>query len=80
MLGAMAIGDGTAGTLVKLLGEVETLLKSAAVGSELARRGVNTSVALVAVQGLMAYLEGNKRGAADDLATAAEEIRARMET
>jgi hypothetical protein len=74
----MATGDGTAQAITKLLNEVEALLKSSSVGMELARRGVNTSVALVAVQGLAAYLEGNKRRAADDLSTAADEIRARL--
>jgi hypothetical protein len=75
----MGTADGSTATLTKLLAEVEALLKSAGVGVELAKRGVNTSVALVAVQGLSAYIEGNKRRGADDLATAAEEIRARME-
>lgn len=75
----MATSDGSTATLNKLFQEVEALLKSAGVGMELAKRGVNTSVALVAIQGLSAYLQGDKRRAADDLATAAEEIRARME-
>jgi hypothetical protein len=74
----MATSDGTTLTLVKLLSEVESLLKSAGVGMELAKRGVNTSVALIAVQGVAAYVQGDKRRAADDLATAADEIRARL--
>ena len=76
--GEMAIGDGST-VIGKLLGEVEALLKTQTVGVELAKRGVNTSVALVAVQGLAAYVAGDKRRAAEDLGTAAEEIRARME-
>jgi hypothetical protein len=76
----MATGDGTTKTLGVLLSEIETLLKSATVGMELAKRGVNTSVALVAVQGIAFYIEGDKRRAADDLGTAAEEIRARLGT
>jgi hypothetical protein len=76
----MATGDGTTKALSGLLSEIEALLKNASVGMELAKRGVNTSVALVAVQGVAAYVEGNKRRAADDLATAAEEIRARLGT
>jgi hypothetical protein len=70
--------DGTTLALKKLLAEVEGLLKSSTVGAELARRGVNTSIALLAVQGVSAYLEGQKRQAADDLASAAEEIQARL--
>ena len=74
----MMSSDGTAMTLKKLLGEVEGLLKGSTVAAELARRGVNTSIALLAVQGVSAYLEGHKREAADDLASAAEEIQARL--
>jgi hypothetical protein len=74
----MATRDGSASTLLELLGEVERLLKSHTVGIDLAKRGVNTSVALVAVQGLAAYVGGDKRQACDDLGTAAEEIRARL--
>jgi hypothetical protein len=70
---------GAASTLGQLLAEVEDLLKTHAVGMELGRRGINTSVALVATQGLAAYLQGDKRRAMEDLATAAEEIRARLE-
>ena len=75
----MATGDGTTRTIGKLLGEVEALLKTPTVGVELAKLGVNTSVALIAVQGLESYLAGDKRRAAEDLGTAAEEIRARMQ-
>jgi hypothetical protein len=75
----MATGDGTTQAITKLLSDVESLLKSASVSMELAKRGVNTSVALVAVQGLAAYVAGNKHRAADDLGTAADEIRARLE-
>jgi hypothetical protein len=61
-----------------MLEEVEALLKDPHLGIDFTRQGVNTSIALLAVQGLMAYLEGNKVRAADDLSTAAEEIRARL--
>lgn len=74
----MATSDGTATTVKKLLTEIEGLLKGPTVGAELARRGVNSSIALLAVQGVVAYLEGHKRQAADDLASAAEEIQARL--
>lgn len=70
---------GSAAALARLLRDVQSLLKHPSVGLELARRGVNTSIALVATQGLAAYVEGNLRSASDDLATAAEEIRARFE-
>jgi hypothetical protein len=40
---------------------------------------VNTSIALLAAQGLHAYLRGNKAQAAFDLATAAEELGASLE-
>ena len=54
--------------------ELDMLLKSSEVGAELADRGINVSLALVAADGLRAYLHGEKEKAAEDLATAAEEI------
>lgn len=62
-----------------LLSEIEHLLKSPEAGLALGARGVNTSIALLAAQGLRAYLNGNKAQAVDDLATAAEELGARLE-
>ena len=50
------------------------------MGLDFGRRGINTSLALLAVQGIVAYLEGNKRRASEDLGTVADEIRARLET
>jgi hypothetical protein len=70
---------GSAATAVRLLRDVESLLKHPSVAMELGRGGVNTSIALLAIQGVEAYLEGNRRRAAEDLTTAAEEILARME-
>lgn len=70
---------GSVATLTRLLGEVEALLKESSVALELGRRGVNTSIALVATQGLAAYVEGNFRRASEDLGTAAEEIESRRE-
>ncbi len=64
---------------IQLLQDVEGLLKNPRLALDFARHGVNTSLALVAVQGLIAYLDGNKARAADDLGTAADEIRARLE-
>ncbi len=75
----MASQDGSTRTIQKLLSEVEALLKTSTAGMDLARRGINTSVALLAVQGLSSYLHGDKRRAVDDLETAAEEIRTRLE-
>lgn len=69
--------DGSAAAIV-LLQEVEGLLKNAHLALDFSRRGVNTSLALVAVEGLVAYLEGNKVRAADDLGTVVDEIRARL--
>jgi len=63
----------------RLLGEVEALLKQPSVQMELGRRGVNSSIALLATQGLTLYMEGNRVRAHEDFATAAEEIRARLE-
>jgi hypothetical protein len=58
--------------------ELETLLKNPDVGGELAERGVNISLALVASDALRAYLHGEKARAVEDFSTAAEEIAARM--
>jgi hypothetical protein len=63
---------------IRLLQDVEALLKEPQLALAFARRGVNTSLALIAVQGLVAYLDGDKSRAADDLGTAVEEIRARL--
>ena len=69
---------GSSAAAVALLLEVEALLKDARLGLDFGRSGVNTSIALLAVQGLIGYLEGNKRRAVEDLSTAADEIRARL--
>jgi hypothetical protein len=65
--------------LSDLLNELETLLKNPDVGAALAERGVNVSLALVAANGLRAYLRGDKKIAAEDFDTVAEEIAARLE-
>lgn len=69
--------DGRAAAIA-LLDEVEGLLKDPHLALDFGRHGINTSLALVGVQGVIAYLEGNKVRAADDLGTVAEEIRARV--
>jgi hypothetical protein len=70
---------GSATVLRRLLDDAEALLKHPSVALELARRGVNTSIALIVTQGLASYIEGNLRSAGEDLGTAAEEIKARLE-
>ncbi|MEZ4301840.1 MAG: hypothetical protein R3B70_43295 [Polyangiaceae bacterium] len=61
-----------------LLGELDDLLKNGDVVAALSARGINSSVALLAAQGLSAYLRGEKAQGADDLQAAAEEIRDRL--
>jgi hypothetical protein len=65
--------------LQELFDELEQVLKEPTALADLTAKGVNTSLALVAVQGLRAYLRGDPAQAADDLGTAAEEIRMRFE-
>lgn len=65
--------------LRELFSGLEALLKTPDVATTLATRGVNTSLALVALDGVQAYLEGNKVRAIDDLGTVVDEIRARHE-
>lgn len=61
-----------------LLDELVTLLKNPDVVGALTKRGINASLALLAIDGVGAYLMGNKQQAADDLATVAEEIEGRL--
>ena len=61
-----------------MIGELEALLKRGDLGQALVGRGVNTSLALLAVDGLRAYLSGDRAQAADDLGTVAEEIASRL--
>jgi hypothetical protein len=72
-------GDSRA---MKELGEVmedlATLLKHPEVGAELTARGVNVSLALVAADALVAYIEGDRARAAEDFDTVAEEIATRL--
>lgn len=75
----MAENHGTVAAVARLLREIEGLLKHPSISVELAHRGVNTSIALLAIQGLTAYVEGNRRQAQEDFATVAEEIKARLE-
>lgn len=61
-----------------VLDDLDSLLKNGEVIGALTTRGINASIALVAVTGLRAYLKGQKADAAEDLGTAAEEIRGRL--
>lgn len=65
-------------SLEELFTMLEALLKTPHAGAELSDKGINTSLALVAVQGLRAYVRGDAMQAADDLGTVAEEIRTRL--
>jgi hypothetical protein len=61
-----------------VLDDLEALLKNGDVIAALTEKGVNASIALLAASGLSSYLGGKKAEAADDLGTAAEEIRGRL--
>jgi hypothetical protein len=61
-----------------VLDDLESLLKNGDVIAVLTSRGVNASLTLLAIDGVRAYLAGNKQQAAEDLGTVAEEIRARL--
>lgn len=75
----MAEGESVAmRELREVFEDLDTLLKNPEVGGELAARGVNVSLAMVAADGLRAYLEGDRERAAEDFGTAAEEIAARL--
>jgi hypothetical protein len=69
---------GSAAAVTRLLREIESLLKHPNVAIELGSRGINASIATLAVQGLTAYVDGNRTRAHEDLSTAAEEIYSRM--
>jgi hypothetical protein len=64
--------------LDEVFAELVTLLKNPDVGAELAARGVNVSLAIVGLEGLAAYVRGDKATAAEDLSTVAEEIASRQ--
>jgi hypothetical protein len=72
------MGKGPLDETFEVLADLDTLLKNPDVGAVLADRGVNISLALVAVEGLRAYLEGDKVRAAEEFATVAEEVASRL--
>lgn len=61
-----------------LLGELDDLLKNGDVGTALAGKGINSSVALLASQALASYLRGDKQQAAEDFQAVSEEIKDRL--
>ncbi|MCA9584338.1 MAG: hypothetical protein KC657_03165 [Myxococcales bacterium] len=71
-------GEQAAKEIEDVLDDLEMLLKRHDVGEVLAGRGVNISLAIVASDGLRAYIKGDKARAVEDLGTAAEEIASRM--
>jgi hypothetical protein len=58
--------------------DLDTLLKNPEVGAELTARRVNVSLAIVAAEALLAYVEGDRERAAEDFDTVAEEIKTRL--
>ena len=58
--------------------ELDTLLKNPEVGSVLAGKGVNVSLAMTLADGVRAYVNGDKQKAILELSTATDEIAARM--
>jgi hypothetical protein len=64
--------------LREVFDDLDTLLKNPEVGGELTARGVNVSLAIVAAEALLAYVEGDRERAAEDFDTVAEEIGTRL--
>jgi hypothetical protein len=63
--------------LLVVLDELTMLLKNPDVTATLSERRVNASLAMVAVDGLRAYVEGNRTRAMEEFSCVAEEIAAR---
>lgn len=61
-----------------VLDDLEALLKNGEVIGALTTKGVNASIALVALDGLRHYLQSEKAEAAEDFATVTEEIKGRL--
>jgi len=62
----------------EVLRELDVLLKNPDIGAALAEKGVNTSLAMAAVEGLRAYLAGEKARALEEMETFVEEVKARL--
>jgi hypothetical protein len=76
-LGAKVTVDPTR-ELAEVCDDLAALLKNPDVVGALTQKGINASLALLALDGLGAYLAGDKVQAADDLRTVAEEIEGRL--
>jgi CHASE3 domain sensor protein len=79
--GAPELDEPTRRVLKELDGlfdELDDLLKNEEVQLVLGKLKVNSSIALLAADGLRAYLKGDKETAMEDLSTAAEEIAQRF--
>ncbi|WP_394825965.1 hypothetical protein [Pendulispora albinea] len=68
------MGTKTQNELEDLFTELDQLLKNPDVQADLNALGVNSSLAIVAAEGLRAYLRGEKARAAEDFSTVGEEI------
>ncbi|HEX3769616.1 MAG TPA: hypothetical protein VHV30_02070 [Polyangiaceae bacterium] len=69
---------GASKEIEDVFAELDELLKNPDVGAELAARGVNVSLAMTLLDGVHAYLRGEKEQAILDLGTATDEIAARL--
>lgn len=79
MTSSLSFGRDSKKDLVRIFDELEWHLKEGGMVAALTARGVNASLALVAVHGLRAYLlEDKKAQAAEDFATVSEEIYGRL--
>jgi hypothetical protein len=74
----MSMADSAEKELTDLMEELDMLLKNPEVVALLTARGVNSSLALLIADALGSYVRGDKKEAAEDLGTAAEEISARL--
>jgi hypothetical protein len=77
-IGELLSGVDPTRELTELMAELVSMLKNPDVVAALTKRGVNASLALLAVDGVGAYLVGDKQQAAEDLKTVGEEIEARL--
>jgi hypothetical protein len=64
---------------LRLLGRLEKAMKAPQFEAALNRQNVNSSLALLAIEALQAYLHGDVVVAQLDFATLADELRARRE-
>ena len=74
----MAVESAEMKELREVFEDLDTLLKNPEVGAELTSRGINVSLAIVAAEALLAYVQGDRERAAEDFDTVAEEIATRL--